>query len=412
MGWQRLYRYGWMLVLVLGLCLCLGGLITRSSRAQPSALQPPTLQPALANPAPYPAQQTPDNGYWPVAEWSGRLILPDRAAAEADSMDWVWMEVYTSPTPGLVGQRVRLQWQDTPDSREFLTLVTRGIEFDAATKASLQKGIIHPTRLNGWARVGPLQSLAGTRPQDDMVVALPSVARQQPSQETVLETVLEIDVSPIQIPERFYTLVKVLGAEANQPAPANCPGRRVCPSDYQRVQHYNPTTQTFDGPIETVRIPQVAPAKSGVFQSTPQELANSPAGEAGWYLYGARNTEGTFVVRAIAPRQLFQLQPEKTILGTRNGLNYINFDNWRHTPDRKGTIQSVLVKSDVKAGLSPTWAVGDQMLVMHLFGGIGGELAEPRSVPGTVTGAPMFPEIVKPRSYLALTRLILTNLVS
>ncbi|NJL47862.1 MAG: hypothetical protein HC929_10725 [Leptolyngbyaceae cyanobacterium SM2_5_2] len=86
------------------------------------------------------------------------------------------------------------------------------------------------------------------------------------------------------------------------------------------------------------------------------------------------------------PRQLFQLQPQKTVLGTNNGLNYINFDNWRYTPDRKGTIQSVLVKSDGKAGLSPAWGVGDQMLVMHLFGGIGGELAEPRSVPGTVTG--------------------------
>jgi predicted Abi (CAAX) family protease len=88
----------------------------------------------------------------------------------------------------------------------------------------------------------------------------------------------------------------------------------------------------------------------------------------------------------MVPRRLFQLQPQETLSGTQNGLNYINFGNWRDTPERKGTLQSVLVKSDARPDQIPTWTAGNPMLMIHLFGGIGGELAEPRSVPGTVTG--------------------------
>ncbi|WP_204138416.1 type II CAAX prenyl endopeptidase Rce1 family protein [Halomicronema sp. CCY15110] len=376
MGQQKNNRYGWLTVLTLLLCLGLDWFTAPRLGAQE---QPPQL--TFADPAQYPAEQVPGEGYLPVADWSGRLILPEQAAA-ATVWDWVWMEVLTSPNADLVGQQVRLQWQDTPANEAFLTLVTRGIEFDEAAIASLEKGTILPTRLDGWPQVGPLQSLAGTRPQDDLIVALPDATFRLIDGESVIE----IEEEPIQIPERFYSLVKVLGPDATKPAPELCPGSQPCPSNYLRVQHYNLASQAFDGAIETVRIPQVPPAKTGVFQSTSQDLANSPAGEAGWYLYGAKNTEGIFVARAIAPRRLFQLQPQETLSGTQNGLNYINFGNWRDTPERKGTLQSVLVKSDVEEAQEPTWTEGDSMLVVHLFGGIGSELAEPRSVPGTVNG--------------------------
>lgn len=336
----------------------------------------------FANLANYPAQQIPGESYRPVADWSGRLILPDQSAAEADTMDWVWMEVYTSPKPEWVGQRVRLQWQDNPENRAFLETVTRGIKFDEETLDSIRQGRVHPTRLNGWSQVGPLQSLAGTRPEDDMIVALPTTGVAIDANAGVVA----INAIPIQIPERFFGLVKVLGPAADRPMPVECPGQRPCASDYQRVQHYNPATRSFDGPVEVVRIPQVPAQANGVFQSSSQGLATSPAGEAGWYVYGARNTEGTFVVRAIAPRRLFQLQPQRTITGLQNGLNYINFGNWRQTPERQGTVDSVLVTAEGAATPVEDWQEGDRMLVIHLFGGIGGELAETRSVPGTVTG--------------------------
>ena len=334
--------------------------------------------------APLPAQAERPPDYRPVADWSGRLMLPEQSAAEAEDADWVWMEVLTSPDPALVGQRVRLRWRDTPETQAFLALVTRGIEFNETALASIAKGIVHPTRLNGWAKVGPLQSLAGTRPQDDMVVALPPVTLGNPDPDGT--PVLLIDEMPTQIPERFYGLVRILGPAEGYPAPAQCPGREVCPSDFVQVQHYNPARQAFDGPTEIVHIPQVSPAARGVFQSTPQDLAHSPAGEAGWYLYGAPDATGTLVVRAIVPRRLFQLQPQQVLVGQGAGLNQIRFGNWRDTPRRKGTLQSVLVKAREGAASEPTWALGDRLLVLHLFGGIGGELAEPRSVPGSVTG--------------------------
>jgi predicted Abi (CAAX) family protease len=377
MGRQRTYRYGWLAILAFLVCCWVGWSLHRSLAAREL-----TASTDFTNPANYAAQQLPDEGYLPVADWSGRLILPERAAAEAADKDWVWLEVFTSPNDALIGQQLRLQWRDTPDNRDFLALVTRGIDFDEVAIASLEKGLIHPTRLNGWARVGPLQSLAGTRPQDDMVVALPGAVFRQ----VAGESVIEIDEDPIQIPERFYGLVQVLGPDTAYPNPTQCPGRHTCPSDYQQVQHYNPASRAFDGRVETVRIPQVPPTASGVFQSTPQDLAASPAGEAGWYIYGAQNAQGTFVVRAIAPRRLFQLQPQTTLVGLQNGLNYINFGNWRNTRDLKGTLQSVLIKSQADTESTPTWEIGDAMLVLHLFGGIGGPLAEPRSVAGTVTG--------------------------
>ena len=337
---------------------------------------------SVAAVADYPPIQLPPTHYLPVATWSGRLILPDHASAEVDQQDWVWLEVYTSPLPQLIGQRLRLQWQPDANIQPALELVTQDIEFDAAAIASIDAGHVHPTRLNGWSQVGPLQSLAGTRPQDDMLVALPAAVVSGEG----AAAVIRIDAMPMQIPERFYGLVKILGPDVDYPAPAACPGQQPCPSDYLRVRHYNPVTQDFDGAIETVHIPQVPVDRNGIFQSTPQGLADSPAGTAGWYVYGAPNREGLFVVQAIAPRRLFQLQPDEVINAPQAALNYVNFGNWDDTPSRKGQTQSVLLAADGATEPLTTWPVGEQMLVIHLFGGIGGEQAEPRSLPGTVTG--------------------------
>ncbi|MGD1929134.1 MAG: type II CAAX prenyl endopeptidase Rce1 family protein [Leptolyngbyaceae cyanobacterium] len=337
---------------------------------------------SVAAVADYPPNQLPPTHYLPVATWSGRLILPDHASAEVDQQDWVWLEVYTSPLPQLIGQRLRLQWQPDANIQPALELVTQDIEFDAAAIASIDAGHVHPTRLNGWSQVGPLQSLAGTRPQDDMLMALPAAVVSGEG----AAAVIRIDAMPMQIPERFYGLVKILGPDVDYPAPAACPGQQPCLSDYLRVRHYNPVTQDFDGAIETVHIPQVPVDRNGIFQSTPQGLADSPAGTAGWYVYGAPNREGLFVVQAIAPRRLFQLQPDEVINAPQAALNYVNFGNWDATPSRKGQTQSVLLAADGATEPLTTWPVDEQMLVIHLFGGIGGEQAEPRSLPGTVTG--------------------------
>lgn len=319
------------------------------------------------------------DSYRPVAPWVGRLILPSQAEAAADEEDWVWIELSHSPDPALTGQTLRLEWGQGADIQAYRDLVSRALTFTETTLESQAKGNIHPERLNGWSRVGPLQTLAGTRPQDDMWVSLSEV--------TVLPGAegLALNAIPVQVPDRFYGLVQVLGPAPGTPAPAACPGEPPCPSNFLRVRHYTPDSAGFDGPEDVLHFPQSQPNSGGIFPSTARQLADSPAGAAGWYVYGAPGEEGVFQVSAIAPRRLFQIQPQVTLASPSAALNYIRFGNWRNTPDRKGTIQSVQLATATDPA-ETSWQVGDRGLVIHLFGGIGGELAESQPVVGTVTG--------------------------
>lgn len=388
-GWGRRWRRGWVLALVAIASLVLILVFWPRPSDPPTArvskyaiaLESPFNQPGY-----YSTQQTVDRSlYRPVGNWVGRLILPSEAEAQQPEAprDWVWLEVYQAPDAEWIGQRVRLEWSPDPAIQDYVSTVTRGIQFTEDSIENQLKGSVHPTRLNGWAQVGPLQSLAGARSIDDVIVSLDAVTvgRAENAPAT-----LQIGAMPTQVPERFYGLVQVIDAASNYPRPERCPGRQPCPSDYMRVRHYNPASNAFDGGEEIVRIPQVLPAPDGIFQSTPRQLAESPAGEAGWYIYGAADQQGIFTVRAIAPRRLFQLQPQNVITEPEAALNYINFGNWRDTPERKGTIQSVLLNVDASAEQNTDWQIGDRALVMHLFGGIGGDQAETPPVVGTVSG--------------------------
>jgi predicted Abi (CAAX) family protease len=196
---------------------------------------------------------------------------------------------------------------------------------------------------------------------------------------------LQIETEPVLETGRFYALVKILGTAPNpDPAtiPTDCPGSSPCPSDLFRVQHYNPKTQQFDGVQEMVRIPQQPRDQIGVFASTPRELEQSPAGSAGWYIYGAQDRAGRFTVQALKPRSLFQLQPQQTLRTQDAAFRYIYNQNWKETEQRKQTLQTTLIDLQPK---SKQWQIGDRALVMHLFGGRGGKNGEPPSF-GTVPG--------------------------
>ncbi|MEM1254299.1 MAG: CPBP family glutamic-type intramembrane protease [Cyanobacteria bacterium P01_H01_bin.21] len=301
--------------------------------------------------------------YQPVADWVGRLILPQIEEVQARPGDWVWLEVLQAPASAqnLVGQTVRLTWQPALDA--YVNLVSQDLNFSPEAHDSQQAGKVHPERLDGWSQVGPLQSLTGARPNDDVLVSLAGVQQ--------IGSSLTINQEPIQVAERFYGLVKL---ESSALSKANCP--MVCQEF--RVRHYNPDTQMFDGALDVIYLPEM-PAVNGIRQFSLDQLEQSPAGERGWYIYGSPNLQGQFIVRAVAPRALFELQPDITLADADEGLNYINFGNWRQTQQRKGTL------STVQLGQT-TWQEGDQGLLLHIFGGIGGEQAEPPSVVGTVTG--------------------------
>ena len=338
----------------------------------------------------YPITQTLDPQWYRAnGNWLGRLILPSVAETQQQSGDWVWLEVYHAPESqqGLLGQQVRLTWKPTPESERLLQLVTTDVDFSEAALNSVERGNILPTRLNGRKQVGPLQSLAGARPLDDVIVRFDSAELTQPGGNRQVLTVAEV---PEMVTGRSVALVKILGEAPDAPPstiPKACPGAQPCPSQHWQVQHYNLKTRQFDGLVETVVIPQQPQVNGERFMSTPDGLGESPVGEAGWYLYGAQGREGLFTVQALKPRSLVQLNAPEFVFRSAAGRRYIRQENWQDTPARKGTAQSVLVdpRSDSPDVALKQWQVGDRLLGMHLFGGIGGELGE-KVVLKTVTG--------------------------
>lgn len=334
----------------------------------------------------YPVQPLPSaETYRPTGAWLGRLMLPTEADYAADPGDWAWFEVWHSPQPELLGQTVKLTWKDSPALQSYLERVTRDVEFTTRAENFGNSGNIVPTRLHGRQGVGPLQSLAGARPEDDITVKLIGSPELQPGDTPVIRVGLE----PVQVTGREYGLVTLLEPDASieQPLPAVCPGTPPCPPEYFRVQHFDPATGDFSGAIETIRIPQQPRLKGDRFFSNIRDLVASPAGSAGWYVYGGRDAANMFTVQALKPRSLVQLQPDEVILGEKPGRNYLDRGNWRNTPARKGTLQRVLVsptRPDPQAAVD-AWQEGDYALVMHLFGGIGGENKE-LTPAGTVTG--------------------------
>ncbi|MGB3655403.1 MAG: CPBP family intramembrane glutamate endopeptidase, partial [Rivularia sp. (in: cyanobacteria)] len=298
--------------------------------------------------------------YQPVAEWSGRLIL----RAEHQNERFVEFEVQNTPDSSmhLLGKVVKLKWSNDTKVQEYVKRVSFDVNFTNQAKKSHQKGFVHPVRLDGLSQVDPLESLAGARPIDDVCVML-----LQPEVETDAagETQLIIDREPVQISGRFVGLVKILE-------------RIESYSDLFKVRHYNKATKNFyKGIEETICIPQVPPDIRGIPRSSNKDIEKSPLNFQGWYIYGAPNANGTFVVQAIEPRALVKVEPQKVITKSEQVFKYINREIWAKIKLQKGKCQTVLLapNRDAKSAVSQ-WRLGDKALAIHLFGGIGGKKAE------------------------------------
>ena len=324
----------------------------------------------------------------------GRLILPTPTQLQVRDpvgavTDWVWLELYHAPTEAqdFIGKVIRLEWSPTPELQTYVQTVTTDVQFTEAARDAQREGLVLPQRLDGRAQVGPLQSLAGAHPQDDLLIRLDQVVVVNPAGHPPR---LQTAQQPVQVTGRYYGLVQLLGPDPEPPQPAaaqTCVGATLCPPEYYRVRHYNLASGQFDGPQETVRIPQQPQDRDGESLSTPRQIEYLPSGQAGWYIYGAPDQQGVFTVQALKPRSLFQLQPDQTITGQQAGLNYLYHQNWRETPQHQGTTQTVLLrpKVDPVDAATDTWRLGDRALVLHSFGGIQGEPSV-GGPPATITG--------------------------
>lgn len=309
--------------------------------------------------------------YQPIGVWTGRLILPPRTQRPPD--DSVLFEVHNAAPDRqpLIGKIVQLKWSRDPSVQTFVQAVTRDVEFTEETEKSEEAGNIHPDRLNGLTKVGPLASLAGARSKDDVTVLLrePMVVDEGEDRYSLV-----ISQEPVQITGRLCALVTITQRETES-------------SDRFIVRHYNPLSQQFDGPLETLRIPQVPADSSGVARSTNHLIEQSDFNQDGWYIYGETGTDGLFVVQAIEPRRLLRLTPDRVDWEPEAIIAYLTGQNWDHTPLQKGKVWNVsLGKTDEQGGENPCpWQEGDIGIVIHSFGGIGGKKGEPTPF-GLVTG--------------------------
>jgi predicted Abi (CAAX) family protease len=331
--------------------------------------------------------------YRPNGEWIGRLILPSQEEVKKSALtDWVWVEIKHAPVINreLIDQRVRLRWQPQSPMRQerYITQadvrqITTDIKFTAGTIASQRQGNIHPQRLNNRSAVGALQSLAGARSEDDVLVRLSGV--NITAENGSPSPILTIDREPIQITGTLTGLVKIIGTD-NSHKPA-CNHSQPCLNEYFRVQHYTVNSQGFDGQIEAIRIPQMPAKKSGLLPSTIRDLARSPAGSQGWYIYGERDLQGLFTVAAIQPRSLFSLTPQREIVDVDEKLDYLNRQHWQNISQNQGKLSQVkFVGSSVHNEYHYQEKLGNRALAIHLFGGIGGENGDIPGVWQTVTG--------------------------
>ena len=95
-------------------------------------------------------------------------------------------------------------------------------------------------------------------------------------------------------------------------------------------------------------LPQVEPNINGLRPSSNQNLEQSLCNGGGWYLYGAKNRAGQFVVQALGPYNLFRLTPDREIVGKTATIRYLKQGSWA-VEGTKGTISSVLLRASEKA---------------------------------------------------------------
>jgi predicted Abi (CAAX) family protease len=327
----------------------------------------------FSQPAYYPLDQRPDPAlYRPHASWIGRLILPSAADSAGQPGDWVWVDLEQAPEgqQALIGGRLKLTWADRPRLQELVDTVSTPVRLGSGAREAAAAANVVPERLDGRRAVGPLQSLAGARPRNDMIVRLEGVSQEGDT--------LRITRPPVQTTGRWMGLVTVLGTAMGHAAGGDQP-------DLWRVRHYDPSQRGFLGPEETIRIPRLPPDRFGRVMIDTEGLIASPLNAEGWRIFGAPGADGVFTVQALQPRALTRLDPDRVVQGTAAGLGAINRDSWSAAALRRGTLQSTALIPDGGGQALPLSRVGQRALLVHLFGGIGGRDGEP--TPGwTVTG--------------------------
>lgn len=340
-------------------------------------------------------QPCPSANFRPVADWSGRLVFERENRRENGAVLMILHNVPSGEYSEWVGKAVEVAWatSSSKEVKDYVDFLTTDVTFQGEAKKSVEAGRIHPQRLDGLKAVGPLESLAGPRPENSIHVFLDpsSVVQILPVEsDSTIQGKILISQPPTQLRGQQKCLVKFLGKVEEE-------------DELYRVQHYNSATKSFEGgSIEVVRVPTVPKNGRGLRASTAVNIENSPLNPIGWYLYGHWATNNTsnetalegsmFVVEAWEPRRGLQVEesPDQVITGHARTQRALSDTIWKGARYKKGQVESFFLDPSQNTPEAPPkgsgWVEGDQFLVVHLFGGIGGTVVNEENAFGIIPG--------------------------
>ncbi|HIB63918.1 MAG TPA: hypothetical protein EYO33_02050 [Phycisphaerales bacterium] len=316
--------------------------INRTAQAPTQRIAPAAATEAASGAEKSGQAQDPYKFWKPTADWAGRMVLPK----EGERLNGgVLFEVRQAPKnhSHLKGQTIWLNFEDS----DWVKRETRDVNPNKETEKGIQLGYQHPERIMGWKQVSPLESLAGARAQDDMVVSLKDVR--------VDGKKLLIKKEPVQITGSQKALVTF--------------EKKIDGHTWQ-VRHWNPESKDFSGPQEIIKT-------TGRDDLAP--MKDRRMNRKGWYLYGDPNQKGQMEVGALEPRELLQVGTDQVIRGKDAALRYLKEENWRLEEREKGHMTRTLLRpAEAKetAGITPlkeqaaeAFKPGDKAILLHLFGG-------------------------------------------
>ena len=283
-----------------------------------------------------------EKNWLPSFEWAGRLVLPEQSERRDGG---VYFEVSQAPKgqTHLKGKRVWLNFEKA----DWVDRVTQDVNFSSSTSKGMEKGYQHPQRIDGWKEVSPLESLAGARAQDDMVVGLKDVRIGEGGE-------LLIEREPVQVSGTHKALVTF--------------EKKIDPHTWQ-VRHWDSESGDFSGPQEIVKT-------TGRDDLAP--MKDPKLNRKGWYLFGDPGKTGKMEVAALEPRALFQVSTDQVIDGAKDSFDFLAHENWRLEESQKGTYTKTLLKSEknpdgptpaLSTQMHKAFQVGDKGILLHLFGG-------------------------------------------
>ena len=329
---------------------------------------------------------TPD--WLPVAEWSGRMILPTLGERTPDHA--VKFEVQNAPAASadLIGKTVWLRFSAEMAKQDWIEFVTRDIIFDKIANDALANGMVLPKRLDGWTRVGPLESMAGGRPLDDVQVMLKGTPHLKGD-------ALEISAMPVYIFGTQTALVKfespVLVKDTSHVEPTAW-----------NVVHWDNTSKSFSGRREVVRIGRVDPVLGRAWKPASFEnIQAATPNENGYYIFAepgtsdATDESGFKILQALEPRALTWVRPPVTqnankglITDLKSAQKFVDSMAWDSTKDwekkspeqkRSAAIEVTMlepnvnraaVQGNVQKFLDDMYKVKSRYLVVHTWGAV------------------------------------------